>query len=59
MQIVNNDLYSIQLTPSMENRYSYTAFDLTIENKTDNDIELIWDRTYYLNDEKNKRWFYV
>jgi len=48
VQKIDNSLYTIQLTPSEVDRYSYTAFDLTIKNKTDKDIELEWDRTYYL-----------
>jgi hypothetical protein len=57
MQTVDNNLYTIQLSPSEQNSYSYTAFILTIENKTDNDIDLIWDRTYYLNDGKTSGGF--
>jgi len=57
MQTVNNDLYSIQLLPTAENRYSFTAFELTIENKTNNDIDVIWDRTYYLNEGKTSGGF--
>lgn len=48
IQEINNDLYSIQLIPSFVDNYGYHAFDLIIENKTDKDIELAWDRTYYL-----------
>jgi len=57
IQTVDNNLYTIQLTPSEKNSYSYTAFILTIENKTDKDIDLIWDRTYYLNDGKTSGGF--
>jgi hypothetical protein len=57
MQTVDNNLYTIQLSPSEQNSYSYTAFILTIENKTDNDIDLIWDRTYYLNEGKTSGGF--
>lgn len=45
---IDNSLYTIELTPSAASNYSYRAFDLAIYNKTDKDIELIWDRTYYL-----------
>jgi len=48
VQKIDNSLYSIQLIPSLADNYSYHAFDLIIENKTDKDIELVWDRTYYL-----------
>lgn len=48
--LVSNELYSIKLIPSMQNGYSYTAFDLIIENKTNDDIELIWDKTHYISD---------
>jgi hypothetical protein len=50
IQTINNDLYSIKLKPIYETNYGYTAFDLTIINKTNDDIELNWDRTYYLSE---------
>lgn len=46
---VNNDLYSITLTPGMQDKYSYRAFDLVIENKTRENIELVWDKTLYIS----------
>lgn len=48
IQKIDNALYSIQFTPTFTDKYGYHAFDLSIENKTDQDIELVWDRTYYL-----------
>lgn len=47
-QRIDKNTYSIQLTPTGMGTYGYIAFDLTIENKTDSDIELVWDRTSYL-----------
>ena len=47
-QIFENNLYTIQFAPTDATSYSYQAFVLIIENKTDKDIDLIWDRTYYL-----------
>ncbi len=48
VKIIESNLYTIQLAPTDATNYSYRAFELTIENKTDKDIDLIWDRTYYL-----------
>ena len=47
-QIVNNDNYSIQLIPVDPRPRFFTAFNLTIDNKTDSDIELIWDKTNFI-----------
>ncbi len=47
---VNKDLYSITLTPSRQDRYRYKAFDLVIENRTTENIELVWDKTLYISD---------
>ena len=49
IQKVNTDSYSIELNPV--GYYGYTGFVLMIENKTEKDIELIWDKTYYLNND--------
>jgi len=56
-QSVDKTLYSIRLIPSGNNGYGYTAFDLSIENKTDSDIELVWDKTYYLSGGKTSGGF--
>jgi len=50
-QKVNTDSYSIELYPTQIILDGYTAFGLIIENKTQNNIEIIWDKTYYLYNE--------
>lgn len=44
------EMYSIEASPTAYDGIfgSYTAFNLIIENKSDNDIEIIWDRTAYI-----------
>jgi hypothetical protein len=47
-QVVDNGFYSIQLLPSGRANHGFTSFDLTIENKKDSDIDLVWDKTYFI-----------
>ena len=57
VQKIDNKLYTIDFTPSDADSYGYRAFSLTIENKTDKDIELNWDRTFYLQGGQTKGGF--
>lgn len=46
--IINNDpFFDIELTTT-----NYVSYDLTIKNKTHEDVEIVWDKTQYI-DEKN------
>jgi hypothetical protein len=44
------DFYAIKISPMAFDQIfgSYTAFYLFIENKTNKDIEIIWDKTAYI-----------
>ena len=43
---INKEEYSIEVLPAIN------AFDISIENKSQNDIEIVWDKTYYIEDNR-------
>lgn len=46
---VSKDSYSIEIKPLASSRRNYDSFTLIIENKTKDDIDLIWDRTFFIH----------
>jgi len=49
VQTSTNDFFEAQLTPLCPNGKGCKFFELTIENKTDKDIELDWNKTLYIS----------
>lgn len=50
-QFIDNDLYYVSITPIRSRDYHY-AFRLIVKNKTSEELEIDWDKTFYLNDEE-------
>lgn len=52
IQSCSNEFYDAHITPVFLKKYwgaeGYIGFELTIENKTDEDLELDWNRTLFI-----------
>lgn len=49
--ILERDAYKVQVRPA--GRYalgSYEGFELSVSNKTDSDIEIVWNKTLFIKD---------
>jgi hypothetical protein len=60
VQRAENEVFKVALRPVQTNKMGsifYTSFDLTIQNKTNGDLELIWDKTLYIEDGVTKGGF--
>lgn len=55
MQISTNDFFVAKISPLCPN--GCKAFSLTIENKTDKDMELDWNKTLYISNGKTSGGF--
>lgn len=58
-QSVENEYFSASISPTaFDNIWDgYTAFDLTIKNKTSEDIELDWNKTMYIENGQTQGGF--
>ena len=52
VQILDNEYYKASLTPLNEGSSAFVAFALKIENKTDKDLEIDWNKTRYLRNTR-------
>jgi len=50
-------IFSVSFTPKKEGISYFSSFMLEIENKSDAPIEIDWNKTRYLHDEKNRGGF--
>ncbi len=49
-QFVENELYYVSITPILSRDYHY-AFRLIIKNKTTQEMEIDWNKTFYIQEE--------
>jgi len=61
IQTCSNEFYDAYITPMLLKKYwgaeGYIGFELTIENKTDEDLELDWNRTLFIQDGRTNGGF--
>jgi hypothetical protein len=56
IQTVDNDYFNASISP-VETWRGYNAFILTVNNKTDKDLEIIWDRTLFIDNGRTSGGF--
>lgn len=60
-QTCGNEFYGASIVPIFSKKYwgaeGYIGFDLTIENKTDKDLELDWNRTLFIHNGRTNGGF--
>ena len=61
IQSCSNEFYDAHITPMSSKKYwgaeGYIGFELTIENKTGEDLELDWNRTLFIQDGRTNGGF--
>jgi len=56
-QTIETPIFSVSFTPKKEGVRYFSSFMLEIENKSDVPIEIDWNKTRYIHDEKNRGGF--
>lgn len=54
---IETQVFIASVTPGKEDTHYFSFFTLDIENKSDTDIEIDWNKTRYLHDGKNRGGF--
>jgi hypothetical protein len=49
--MISNDCFDASIEPSPSYPKGYTSFLLTVRNKTDKDVTIDWNRSFYLRGE--------
>ncbi len=54
---IETQIFSASFTPAKDDASYFSSFMLEVENKSDASIEIDWNKTLYLHDEKNRGGF--
>ena len=54
---VETQIFSASFTPAKDDAGYFSSFILEVENKLDTNIEIDWNKTRYIHDEKNRGGF--
>jgi len=61
IETCSNEFYDAYITPMFSRKYwgaeGYVGFELTVENKRDEDLELDWNRTLFIQDGRTNGGF--